>query len=140
MQPDDEIARLRDLMPASGRMLIKIVDSPQQTSLLTLLFPSPWRWNRRIININFEHWLTLSVPERDLLLLVATAQLLSIAWFKLDVYQAITLLSLIALMVESRQGDVIGMVAILNLWRIIDDCFASDLVEQSKFTTSINCR
>ena len=29
MQPDAEITRLRDLMPASGRMFIKVVDCPR---------------------------------------------------------------------------------------------------------------
>ncbi|MGB5962283.1 MAG: DUF3318 domain-containing protein, partial [Coleofasciculaceae cyanobacterium] len=52
MNPDPEIRRLIELMPASGRMLTKIVSKPQQNTVIESQLPLPWSQARPIC-INF---------------------------------------------------------------------------------------
>ena len=42
MDRDVEIRRLLELMPASGRMLTKIIDKPKQSKVIDYKFPRPW--------------------------------------------------------------------------------------------------
>ncbi len=107
MEPTTEIRRLSDLMPASGRMMTKIVGKREQTKVIDCAFPLPWNQERRIL-INFELWLRLSQPQRDLLLLQTVSWLTSVKWFKPDIYQGVVLAGLLGATVEMFQGDAVG--------------------------------
>lgn len=110
MNLESEISRLLDLMPASGRMLTKIVSKPQQNKVIDTTFPLPWQRGNRYIYINFDWWRRLSRPQRDLILLRAVSVLIDVKWFKPDLYQGITLAALLGLTVELFQADAIGIV------------------------------
>lgn len=107
MEPTTEIRRLSDLMPASGRMMTKIVGKREQTKVIDCAFPLPWNQERRIL-INFDLWLRLSQPQRDLLLLQTVSWLTSVKWFKPDIYQGVVLAGLLGATVEMFQGDAVG--------------------------------
>lgn len=110
MYPDqDEVRRLIDLMPASGRMSTKIVPKPKQSRLIETPFPMPWNQGARPIYINFDLWHQLSREERDLALLRAVCWLISIQWFKPDLYQGVVVAGVIGTGVEVAQGDAIGI-------------------------------
>lgn len=110
MNLESEISRLLDLMPASGRMLTKIVSKPQQSKVIETLLPLPWQRGNRPIYINFDLWRRLSRPQRDLLLLRAVSVLISVRWFKPNLYQGMALAGLVGLTVELLQADAIGIV------------------------------
>ncbi|AFY78297.1 MAG: DUF3318 domain-containing protein [Hydrococcus sp. C42_A2020_068] len=110
MSLESEISRLLDMMPASGRMLTKIVSKPQQSKVIDTPFPMPWNRDNRPIYINFDLWRRLSQSQRDLLILRAASILTGIKWFKPDVYQGITLAGLAGVAVELIQGDAVGMI------------------------------
>jgi hypothetical protein len=124
MNPEPEIRRLLDVMPASGRMLTKIVSKPQQSAALDSPFPLPWSRERPIF-INFDLWRRLSKPQRDLLILSTVSWLTNIKWFKPDLYQGVIVAALLGGMVELVQGDAVGVVvasgltalASTQLWR-----------------------
>ncbi|MEY3825845.1 MAG: hypothetical protein RLZZ148_658 [Cyanobacteriota bacterium] len=110
MNLDSEISRLLDLMPATGRMLTKIVSRPQQSKVIDTPFPMPWERGLRPVFINFDLWKQLSRPERDLTLLRGVSVLTGVRWFKPDIYQGITLAGLVGLTTEIVQGDAVGIV------------------------------
>jgi hypothetical protein len=114
MNPEPEIRRLIELMPASGRMLTKIVSKPQQHTVIESPFPLPWSQERPIY-INFDLWRRLPKPQRDLLLLRTVTWLVSIKWFKPDLYQGVVLAGLLGGIVELAQGDAVGVVVATGL-------------------------
>ncbi|MEQ8538445.1 MAG: DUF3318 domain-containing protein [Coleofasciculus sp. D1-CHI-01] len=114
MNPEPEIRRLRDLMPASGRMLTKIISKPQQTAVIETPFPMPWLRDRPIY-INFDLWRRLPRPQRDMLLLSTVSWLITIKWFKPDLYQGVVIAGLLGGMVELVQGDAVGVVVATGL-------------------------
>jgi len=107
VNPETEITRLRDLMPASGRMHIKLVSRPEQRSVLGVALPPPWR-QTRLISLNLDLWGRIPRPQRDLLLLRTVAWLLGVRWFKLDLYQGLILAGFVGAVVEMAQGDAVG--------------------------------
>lgn len=109
MEPTTEIRRLLDLMPASGRMMTKIVSKREQAQVIDSSFPSPWQQQRRI-SINFDLWRRLPQPERDLLLLRTVSWLAGVKWFKPDIYQGVVLAAVLGGTVEVFQGDAVGTV------------------------------
>ena len=125
MSIDAEISRLLDIMPASGRMLTKIVSQPQQSKVIDAPFAPPWNREGRPIYINFDLWRRLPRGQRDLLILRATSRLINIRWFKPDINQLIVLAGTIGLMVETGQGDAVGMlvaggltaISVRQIWR-----------------------
>ena len=125
MSIESEIRRLLDIMPASGRMLTKIISKPQQSRVIDAPFSPPWSRSGRPIYINFDLWCRLPQGQRDLLLLRATASLIGIKWFKPNLYQAITVVGLLGLTVQMTQGDISGMmasggltvIAVYQIWR-----------------------
>jgi hypothetical protein len=129
MNPEPEIRRLRDLMPASGRMLTTIISKPQQTAVIETPFPMPWLRDRPIY-INFDLWRRLSRVQRDMLLLSTVSWLLNIRWFKPDLYQGVVIAGLLGGMVELVQGDAVGVVVATGLsaiagsqiWRSTRSC------------------
>jgi hypothetical protein len=114
MNPEPEIRRLIELMPASGRMLTKIVSKPQQTTVIESPFPPPWSQERPIF-INFDLWRRFPKPQRDLLLLRTVSWLVGIKWFKPDLYQGVVLAGLLGGIVELVQGDAVGVVVATSL-------------------------
>jgi hypothetical protein len=114
MNPEPEIRRLLDLMPASGRMLTKIVSKPQQTTVIESPFPLPWSQERPIF-VNFDLWRRLPKPQRDLLMLRTVSWLIGIKWFKPDLYQGVVLAGLLGGIVELVQGDAVGVVLSTSL-------------------------
>ncbi|NJM61996.1 MAG: DUF3318 domain-containing protein [Oscillatoriales cyanobacterium RU_3_3] len=124
MNPDPEIRRLLDLMPASGRMTCKIINKPQQSTIINCEFPLPWNRDRPIY-INFDLWKLLSKSQRDLLLLRYVSFLGNFKWFKPDIYQGAALAGIVGTVVELLQGDAIGTaiaggltgLAMTRIWR-----------------------
>ncbi|OCQ94209.1 hypothetical protein BCD64_05425 [Nostoc sp. MBR 210] len=124
MEQNAEIRRLLDVMPASGRMTIKIVSKPEQTQVIDATFPLPWQQYRPIY-INFDLWGRLTKPQRDLLLLQKVSWLTGVRWFKPDIYQGVVLLGLLAGLIESSQSDAVGVgvavglsaIAAFRIWR-----------------------
>ena len=125
MSIDAEISRLLDMMPASGRMLTKIISQPQQSKVIDAPFAPPWNRESRPIYINFDLWRRLPRGQRDLLILSATSSVINIRWFKPDINQLIVLAGTIGLMVETGQGDAVGIliaagltaISIRQIWR-----------------------
>ncbi|NDJ22463.1 DUF3318 domain-containing protein [Nostoc sp. B(2019)] len=125
MEPNVEIRRLLDVMPASSRMTTKIVSKPEQPKVIQASFPLPWN-RERPIYINFDLWRRLTKPQRDLLLLQMVSWLTGVKWFKPDVYQGVVLAGLLGGLVESTQSDVVGIavagglsaIALTRIWRI----------------------
>ena len=108
MNLDSEIRRLLDLMPASGRMLTKIIHKPQQSKVVSVDFPYPWKRGNRPIYINFDLWRLLPTGARDLLLLRTISWLTGVKWFKPDLYQGIVVLGAVDSVIELTQGDALG--------------------------------
>jgi Protein of unknown function (DUF3318) len=124
MNPEPEIRRLLDVMPASGRMTCKIINKPQQSTVIDCEFPLPWNRDRPIY-INFDLWKLLSKSQRDLLLLRSVSFLGNFKWFKPDIYQGAALAGIVGTVVELLQGDAIGTaiaggltgLAMTRIWR-----------------------
>ncbi|MGV0102737.1 DUF3318 domain-containing protein [Nostoc sp. DSM 114160] len=124
MEPNVEIRRLLDVMPASGRMTTKIVSKPEQTKVIDASFPQPWN-QARPIYINFDLWRRLTKPQRDLLLLQMVSWLTGVKWFKPDIYQGVVLAGLLGGILEAAQSDVVGVavagglsaIAAFRIWR-----------------------
>jgi Protein of unknown function (DUF3318) len=104
---DTEIRRLLDIMPATGRMLTRIISKPEQGKVIDYKFPLPWQQNRPIY-INFDLWKRLKRPERDLLLLRGVSWLINIKWFKPDIYKGLAILGTGSGIVQIIQSDVTG--------------------------------
>ncbi len=124
MEPNVEIRRLLDVMPASGRMTTKIVSKPEQAKVINAFFPQPWN-QARPIYINFDLWRRLTKPQRDLLLLQVVSWLTGVKWFKPEIYQGVILAGLLGGLLEAAQSDVVGVavagglsaIAALRIWR-----------------------
>jgi len=110
MEPKVEIRRLSDLMPASARSSVKILSKPEQVKVIDVSFPFPWH-RERPIYINFDLWQNLSKQQRDLLLLRTVSWLTGVEWFKPNLYQGVALIGLFGGLIESAQGDAVGVVA-----------------------------
>jgi hypothetical protein len=107
--PDSEIRRLMELMPASGRMYCKLMSRPEQAAVIAAEFPRPWK-QARPLSINFDLWSELPRPQRDLLLLRTVSWLMNITWFKPDLTRGLVLAGLAGAIVEVVQADAIGFV------------------------------
>ncbi|MEH1824697.1 MAG: DUF3318 domain-containing protein [Nostoc sp.] len=124
MEPNVEIRRLLDVMPASGRMTTKLVSKPEQAKVIDASFPQPWN-QARPIYINFDLWRRLTKPQRDLLLLQIVSWLTGVKWFKPDIYQGAVLAGLLGGILEAAQSDVVGVavagglsaIAAFRIWR-----------------------
>lgn len=122
--PNPEIRRLLDVMPASGRMNSKIIHAPLQGRVIDC-GGSIWRLEQRPITINFDLWRQLPQPQRDLLLLRTVGWLKSSSWLKPELYQAGAIAGLLGTLVELAQGDAVGVtvaaglgaIATTQIWR-----------------------
>lgn len=124
MYSDAEIRRLMDVMPASGRMVTKVISKPEQTAVIDAPFPKPWM-RERPIWINFDLWSRLSRGERDMVLLRTVCWLTSVKWIRPDLLQGATAIGILGTLVELVQADPIGTVvaggltalAMNQIWR-----------------------
>jgi Protein of unknown function (DUF3318) len=107
---EPEIRRLMDLMPASGRMLTKLVSKPEQTCVIDCPFPMPWMRERKVL-INFGLLERLSQAQRDLLVLRTVGWTTSIKWFRPSLYQGVVVVGLMGAAIEAVQGDAVGIMA-----------------------------
>ncbi|MTJ06415.1 DUF3318 domain-containing protein [Anabaena sp. UHCC 0204] len=125
MEPNIEIRRLLDVMPASGRMMTKIVSKPEQKRVIDADFPLPFSQERPIY-INFDLWRRLTKPQRDLLLLQMVCWLTGVKWLQPHIYQGVILVGFAGGIVEAVQADIVGVViaggltalAAMRIWRI----------------------
>jgi Protein of unknown function (DUF3318) len=125
MEPNVEIRRLLDVMPATARMLIKVISKPEQSKVIDAAFPLPWHQDRPIY-INFDLWHRLTKQQRDMMLLATIGWLTGVKWFKPDVYQGVVVAAILASLVESAQADAVGVfiggglaaIAIVRIWKI----------------------
>ncbi|MBE9100079.1 DUF3318 domain-containing protein [Vacuolonema iberomarrocanum] len=108
MNPDIEIARLLDIMPASGRMYGRLINQPNQSRVLSFAAPRPWDKTRPIY-INFELWDELPRPQRDILLIRTINWMSMTQWFKLDWQRGVAIAGVFGGLVELAQGDAIGV-------------------------------
>jgi len=114
MNAELEIRRLLDVMPASARMVIKLLSKPEQSVVLDRPFPMPWM-RYRPIWINFDLWSRLSRPQRDLLILHTASWLTGVTWFRPNLYQGLVLAGVVGAVVELTQGDAVGIIAASSL-------------------------
>jgi len=105
-----EFQRLRDLMPASGRMQTKLVGKSDRNVTIDAPFPYPWNRQRKIY-INPTYWQELPQPERDLLALRTVCWVMGVRWFQIDVYRGAALAGIVASVAEMIQADPLGIVA-----------------------------
>jgi hypothetical protein len=113
MNINEEIARLRDLLPASWRMTTSIKSKPEQLEAISSLQILPWQKGTQV-NINFRLWRQLPEAQRDLLLLHEISWRQQTKWLQTGAYQGIAAASLVGGVVEALQGDVTGIaIAIL---------------------------
>jgi hypothetical protein len=109
VNPNAEISRLRELMPATARMKTKLMLNERQLDVIKAEFPRPWQ-QTHTVSINLDLWHQLAVAERDLLFLrtvcwVTLANVLKPNW-----YQALAGVGLAGGVVELLQGDAIGVI------------------------------
>lgn len=124
MNPDDEIRHLAELMPASGRMYVKLIDRPVQEKVIDARLPLPWEQSRPVY-LNFDLWEELTRSQRDMLLLRTVCWLNAPRWFQLDISRGLLLVGTVGTFVEIVQGDAIGIVSAggltalagLQIWR-----------------------
>ncbi len=113
MNINEEIARLRDLLPASWRMATSIKSKSEQPEPISSLQILPWQKGTQV-NINFRLWRQLPEAQRDMLLLHEVSWRQQTKWIQTGIYQGIAAAAFIGGVVETVQGDVTGMaIAIL---------------------------
>ena len=113
MNINEEISRLRDLLPASWRMTTSIKSKPEQLEAISSSQILPWTKGVQI-GINFRLWRQLAEAERDLLVLHNISWRLQTKWLQTGAYQGVAAMSLVGGIVEAVQGDVTGIaIAIL---------------------------
>lgn len=110
VNPNAEINRLRELMPASARMKTKLVLNDRQLDVIKTEFPVPWR-QTHTVSMNLDLWQRLGVPERDLLFLRTVCWVTLASLLKPNWYQAVAGAGLVGGTFELFQGDAIGVVA-----------------------------
>ncbi|MBD1844441.1 DUF3318 domain-containing protein [Cyanobacteria bacterium FACHB-63] len=124
MNPEAEIRRLLDVMPASGRMFAKIMSKPDQRVVIDAPAPLPWT-SDRLIYINFDLWSRLARSQRDLLILRTVNWSLGIRWFQPSPMLGLTALGAIGMGIELAQQDFVGVaaasglsaIALFQIWR-----------------------
>lgn len=105
-----EINRLRDLMPASGRMKTRLLLSDAQGRVIVAPMPRPWQQTSPI-TLNPGLWMQLALPQRDLLYLRTVCWLMTVNLVKPGWYQGAIAAGALGTLVEAFQGDAIGLLA-----------------------------
>jgi hypothetical protein len=117
MNINEEIARLRDLLPASWRIITSIKSKPEQNEPIASSQILPWSKGIQV-GINFRLWRQLPEAQRDLLLLQEISWRQKTKWLQTGAYQGVAALSLVGGIVETLQGDVTGIAIALLLGTI----------------------
>lgn len=110
VNPNAEISRLRELMPATARMKTKLMLNERQLDVIKAEFPRPWQ-QTHTVSINLDLWHQLAVAERDLLFLRTVCWVTLTNVLKPNWYQAVAGAGLVGGVVELLQGDAVGLVA-----------------------------
>ncbi len=110
VNPNAEISRLRELMPASARMKTKLMLNDRQMDVIKAEFPRPWQ-QAHTVSINLGLWQRLAPAQRDLLFLRTVSWLSLANVLKPTPYQALAGAGLAGGFVELTQGDAVGMLA-----------------------------
>jgi hypothetical protein len=105
-----EITRLKDLMPASGRMKTRIIIDDRQSTVIAAPFPRPWHRSHPI-TIHWGLWQELSVSQRDLLFLHYVCWLTSVQLVKPQLYQGVAAVGVLGTVFELFQADAVGILA-----------------------------
>lgn len=105
-----EVTRLKDLMPASGRMKTRIVMDDRQSVMVQAPPPRPWK-RSHTVSINGELWQALSMPQRDLLFLHYVCWLTAFKLVRPQLYQGIAAAGLLGTAFELFQADAVGIAA-----------------------------
>ena len=124
MNPEPEIRRLLDVMPASGRMATKLLSKPEQRWVIDAPFPMPWLQDRPIY-INFDFWSRLSRPQRDLIVLRTVSWLGAVKWFQPNLNFGLVAAGALGTGIELVQQDFVGVavasalsvIAATQIWR-----------------------
>ncbi|KKJ01433.1 DUF3318 domain-containing protein [Prochlorothrix hollandica] len=111
---DPEIARLLDLLPASGRSKTKLMAKPHQSQVLHVPLPRPWPTPHGI-SFNPDLWQQLPQPQRDLLLLRSVAWIMNVRWLKPELYQGVMAIGLVGSLAEFLQADFVGVAMAVGL-------------------------
>ncbi len=114
MNINEEIARLRDLLPASWRMTTSIKSKPEQSKPITSLPILPWQKGTQI-NIDFRLWRQLPEAQRDMLLLYEVSWRQQTKWLQTGSYQGVAAIAIVGGIIETVQGDVTGIAIALLL-------------------------
>ncbi len=123
---DQEIQRLRDLLPASLRPVISIEPAPGYgvEDLIRLKPRPPWQ-PTGTFQINLQQWRMIPEPQRDLLFLREVGWFDSRTWFQPGLYQGIVVIGAISTLAELAlqngfsvllAGGVTGL-AIRQIWQ-----------------------
>lgn len=127
-----EVTRLKDLMPASGRMKVRIVMEDRQSTLIQAPFPRPWKRSHPIF-ISSTFWQALSPAQRDLLFLHYVCWLTGFKLIKPQLYQGIAVAGLLGTAFELFQGDAVGSAAAGSLTAIaVNQVWRSNTGTQAK--------
>ncbi len=108
VNPNAEIGRLRELMPATARMKTKLMLNERQINVIRAEFPRPWQ-QTHTVSINLDLWQQLSLTERDLLFLRTVCWVTLTNLLKPNWYQALAGAGLAGGVVELLQGDAVGV-------------------------------
>lgn len=114
IDPNSEINRLRELMPATGRMKTRLRLDDSQPCLITAAVPRPWR-STHPISLNLSRWQQLSPPQRDLLFLRTVCWVVGTDLLRPDWYQGLALTGLAGSLFELGRGDALGLIAAAGL-------------------------
>ncbi|MEM9214253.1 MAG: DUF3318 domain-containing protein [Cyanobacteria bacterium P01_F01_bin.150] len=110
-----ELGRLQELMPASGRMLCRLMHCPEQSVVIATSLPLPWQRGKRPVSLNLDLWNQLPESQRDLLLLRTVSWVIGMQWFTFDLYRGLMAAGLLGAAVEFAQGDAIGIMVSVGL-------------------------
>ena len=117
MNINEEIARLRDLLPASWRMTTSIKSKAELSKPIASLPILPWQKGTQV-NVDFRLWRQLPEAQRDMLFLYEVSWRQQTKWLQTGVYQGVAAIALIGGIIETVQGDVTGIAIALLLGTI----------------------
>ena len=104
---NDEIGRLLDLLPASGRMKTRLLVKPAQRKVVEVPLPVPWKLEHPVC-VNFDLLCQLERSQRDLLVLRSVCWVTGARWLRLDGYRLAAVAAAAATLVELASGDAVG--------------------------------
>ena len=126
--PQQEIQRLRDLLPASLRPLLAIAPAQGVTDRLICVRPRP-PWNPNgTIEVQFSRWMSLPQAQRDLLFLREAGWFDGRNWLQPGLYQGIAAAGTLATVLELAlhnplsvllAGGVTGL-AVRQVWQNVN--------------------